>query len=42
MKKTVSLFQRNYDGNSLVRDELVSGAEWEARVAMARMGRTQS
>jgi hypothetical protein len=28
MKKTVSLFQRNYDGDRLVRDELVPGAEW--------------
>ena len=30
MKKTVSLFQRNYDGDRLVRDELVPGAEWVA------------
>lgn len=28
MKKTVSLFQRNYDGDRLVRDEIVPGAEW--------------
>lgn len=28
MKKTLSLFQRNYDGDRLVRDELVPGAEW--------------
>lgn len=28
MKKTVSLFQRNYDGDRLVRDEVVPGAEW--------------
>jgi hypothetical protein len=30
MKKTISLFQRNYDGNRLVRDEIVPGAEWVA------------
>lgn len=30
MKKTVSLFQRNYDGDRLVRDEIVPGAEWVA------------
>ena len=30
MKKIVSLFQRNYDGDRLVRDEIVSGAEWVA------------
>jgi hypothetical protein len=30
VKKTVSLFQRNYDGDRLVRDELVPGAEWVA------------
>ena len=30
MKKTLSLFQRNYDGDRLVRDELVPGAEWVA------------
>lgn len=30
MKKIVSLFQRNYDGDRLVRDELVPGAEWVA------------
>lgn len=28
MKKIISLFQRNYDGNRLVRDEIVPGAEW--------------
>ncbi len=28
MKKTVSLFARNYDGDRLVRNELVPGAEW--------------
>lgn len=28
MQKIVSLFQRNYDGNRLVRDEVVPGAEW--------------
>jgi len=28
MKKTVSLFARNYDGDRLVRDELIPGAEW--------------
>jgi len=28
MKKTVSLFARNYDGDRLVRDEIVAGAEW--------------
>jgi hypothetical protein len=30
MKKTISLFKRNHDGNRLVRDELVPGAEWVA------------
>lgn len=30
MKKIISLFQRNYDGDHLVRDELVPGAEWVA------------
>jgi hypothetical protein len=30
MKKIISLFQRNYDGDRLVRDEVVSGAEWVA------------
>ncbi len=30
MQKIVSLFQRNYDGDRLVRDELVPGAEWVA------------
>lgn len=28
MKKIASLFQRNYDGDRLVRDELVPGSEW--------------
>ena len=28
MKKIVSLFARNYDGDRLVRDEIVPGAEW--------------
>ena len=28
MKKIISLFQRNYDGDRLVRDELTPGAEW--------------
>lgn len=28
MKKTASLFQRNYDGDRLVRDEVVTGSEW--------------
>lgn len=28
MKKIISLFQRNYDGDHLVRDEIVPGAEW--------------
>lgn len=30
MKKVISLFQRNYDGDRLVRDEIVPGAEWVA------------
>lgn len=30
MKKTISLFQRNYEGDRLVRDEMVPGAEWVA------------
>lgn len=30
MKKILSLLQRNYDGDYLVRDELVLGAEWVA------------
>lgn len=30
MKKTIGLFQRNYDGDRLVRDEIVPGAEWVA------------
>lgn len=28
MKKITSLFQRNYDGDRLVRNEVVPGAEW--------------
>ena len=28
MKKIISLFQRNYDGDRQVRDEVVQGAEW--------------
>jgi hypothetical protein len=28
MRKIVSLFQRNYDGDRLVRDEVVPGADW--------------
>jgi hypothetical protein len=28
LKKIVSLFQRNYDGDRLVRNEVVPGAEW--------------
>ena len=28
MKRIISLFQRNYDGDRLVRDEVVPGAEW--------------
>lgn len=28
MKKIISLFQRNYDGDRLVRNEIVRGAEW--------------
>lgn len=30
MKKIVSLFVRNYDGDRLVRNEIVPGAEWVA------------
>lgn len=30
MKKIISLFQRNYDSDRLVRNELVPGAEWVA------------
>lgn len=30
MRKTISLFVRNYDGDRLVRDEVVPGAEWVA------------
>lgn len=28
MKKVISLFQRNYSGDRLVRNEVVTGAEW--------------
>jgi hypothetical protein len=28
MKKIISLFQRNYDGDRLVRNEITPGAEW--------------
>lgn len=28
MKKIISLFQRNYEGDRLVRDEITPGAEW--------------
>lgn len=28
MKKIISLYQRNYDGDRLVRNEIVQGAEW--------------
>lgn len=28
MQKIISLFKRNYDGDRLVRDEVVEGAEW--------------
>src|SRR3990172_1795141 len=28
VKKIISLFQRNYDGDRLVRDEIVPGGEW--------------
>lgn len=28
MKKIISVFQRNYEGDRLVRDEVVPGAEW--------------
>ena len=28
MQKIISLFQRNYDGDRLVRNEIVPGAEW--------------
>ena len=30
MKKIPSLFCRNYDGDRLVRDEIVPGSEWVA------------
>lgn len=30
MKKIISLFQRNYDGDRLVLNEIVPGAEWVA------------
>jgi hypothetical protein len=28
MQKIISVFQRNYDGDRLIRDEVVPGAEW--------------
>ena len=28
MKKIISLYQRNYNGDRQVRDEVVPGAEW--------------
>ncbi len=28
MQKIISLFQRNYDGDRLVRDEVVEGTQW--------------
>jgi hypothetical protein len=28
MKKIISLFQRNYEGNRKVRDEVTPGAQW--------------
>jgi hypothetical protein len=28
MRKIISLYQRNYDGDRLIRDEVVPGAEW--------------
>jgi hypothetical protein len=28
MQKIISLFQRNYDGDKLVRNEVTPGAEW--------------
>ena len=31
MKKIISLFQRNYESDRLVRDELVPGAEWVSK-----------
>lgn len=31
MKKIISLFQRNYDGDRLVRHELVPGSEWVSK-----------
>lgn len=31
MQKIISLFVRNYDGDRLVRDEIVPGAEWVIR-----------
>ncbi len=31
MHKIISLYQRNYDGDRLVRDEIVPGAEWVIR-----------
>lgn len=43
MQKIISLFQRNYDGDRLVRDEVVPGAEWVIAgegVATAKMDGT--
>jgi hypothetical protein len=34
LKKIVSLFQRNYDGDRLVRDEIVPGAECPGCLAL--------
>lgn len=31
MEKIISLFKRNFDGDRLVRDEIVEGAEWVVR-----------
>ncbi len=31
MKKIISVFQRNYDGNREIRDEVTPGAEWVLR-----------
>lgn len=31
MKKVISLFQRNYEGDRKVRDEITPGAEWVVR-----------
>lgn len=43
MKKIISLFKRNYDGDRLVRNEVVEGAEWVLAgegVAMRKMDGT--